>query len=532
MIRTCLSCLLLGNILLQQASAEQSPFPSDHRPVTLPTPGGSIVLGQPNSALGLLSTIQELVGSDPPPAPPADLFSDTTEQVTPTPADDRIPHSSPLNSAPIGSGTLGREPSLAGPGELRAKTEPDRSDQDIVEPSKLMMRDRQADDSSPQNSLPTMERRAIPTDEQGDSNSTPIVRRDSQERPSGGIRMHIDDSSVGPALVEPSVQLQKKIDLCLAYYYQRPEDAALRSNWGVMHSMLSYGGDTHILAGGRHYNAVSWLCRNNPCRGQKLMSIDDGEMSLRVGPGFQGHEGQFLAMLAQVDVPTGYRIQIDRHTLNVRDLIQHEMKTCEEDTELTFKLIGLSHYLHPEATWRDERRHRWDFQKMIGEELRQPVVGAACGGTHRMMGFSYALLRRQQENLPNTGEWERARKYVDAYIDYTFGLQNPDGSFSTDWFEQRGANPDIERRLQTTGHILEWMIFSLPDDQLRDERIVKSVNYLADLMWEHRLQRWEVGPQGHAIRALAEYNKRVYGMTGGDDGARLTRIAREHGLLR
>ncbi len=36
--------------------------------------------------------------------------------------------------------------------------------------------------------------------------------------------------------------------------------------------------------------------------------------------------------------------------------------------------------------------------------------------------------------------------------------------------------------MQTTGHILEWLIFSLPEKDLTDPRLVKSVNYLASLL--------------------------------------------------
>ena len=90
---------------------------------------------------------------------------------------------------------------------------------------------------------------------------------------------------------------------------------------------------------------------------------------------------------------------------------------------------------------------------------------------------------------PLDGEWLRAHKFITAYQKYAFKLQNADGSFSTQWLERRDASNDIQRRVQTTGHILEWLIFSLPEKELTDPRVVKSVNYLATLLSNNRSRR-------------------------------------------
>jgi hypothetical protein len=125
------------------------------------------------------------------------------------------------------------------------------------------------------------------------------------------------------------------------------------------------------------------------------------------------------------------------------------------------------------------------------------------------MGFSYAVRKREQRGEPLEGQWLRAKKYVDAYHEYTFKLQNPDGSFSTDWFRSRASSPDIQRRVQTTGHILEWLVYSLPRERLSDPRVLHAVRYLSRLMTEHR--QWEIGPQGHALHALVLFDQRMFG---------------------
>ena len=122
-----------------------------------------------------------------------------------------------------------------------------------------------------------------------------------------------------------------------------------------------------------------------------------------------------------------------------------------------------------------------------------------------------AVKTRVKRGEPLDGEWLRAQKFVTAYQKHAFKLQNSDGSFSTQWLERREASGDIERRMQTTGHILEWLIFSLPEKDLTDPRLVKSVNYLTTLLLNNRSEDWEIGPRGHALRALVLYNDRVFG---------------------
>jgi hypothetical protein len=310
------------------------------------------------------------------------------------------------------------------------------------------------------------------------------------------------------------------------WYYQRPEDAGARSPWGVMHALIAYGVDTEIYGSGRKVNAIGWLCWNGPCRGQRLLEIQNDRLAAKQGPGVQGHHGQFLAMLAQSRVPTDYPIKVDGRDFTVADLIEFEKQGCIPHTELTFKLIALTHYLPSDTTWKNQHGE-WGIERLIQEELAQSVVGAACGGTHRMTGFSYAVRTRQKRGEPLTGQWLRASKFIDDFHEYAFQLQNRDGSFSTSWFEGRGDFGDNARRLQTTGHILEWLVYSLPAEQLRERRTVRSVDYLTRLMLENRNYKWEIGPKGHALHALVMFDQRVFGSEVGQGAYRVARSEEE-----
>ncbi|MEZ6089886.1 MAG: hypothetical protein R3C05_18025 [Pirellulaceae bacterium] len=316
-----------------------------------------------------------------------------------------------------------------------------------------------------------------------------------------------------PLVIKPEVQAMKaSIARVLIDFHRRPENAAGRSPWGTFHLMLPFGADANVRSGNRLFNSIAWLSSNRPCRGQRLITTtQSGRIYVRQGPGLQGHRAQFLAMLAQVNVEATYPLTDGRNRFTVEDLIRAEMADCRRGEELTFALIGLSHYLPTDTHWKASDGSTWNFETLIAEELAHPIVGAACGGTHRLMGLSYALRQRRMEGLPISGQWARAEAFINDFVEYAWSLQNRDGSFSTKWFEGPEDNRDIERKIQTTGHILEWLIFVADQQQLQDPRYIRSVQFLTNTFTRYRTREWDPGPKGHVLRALSVYHRRVYG---------------------
>ncbi|MGH8164387.1 MAG: hypothetical protein ACREP1_08650, partial [Rhodanobacteraceae bacterium] len=82
--------------------------------------------------------------------------------------------------------------------------------------------------------------------------------------------------------------------------------------------------------------------------------------------------------------------------------------------------------------------------------------------------------------------------------------------FSTEWFKGAGAKPDLERRLQTTGHILEWMVYSATAEMLDDPRLVRAADYLATMLYQNSDKEWPIGTLGHGLHALALFDERAH----------------------
>ncbi len=312
--------------------------------------------------------------------------------------------------------------------------------------------------------------------------------------------------------ISPSVaRLRAPIERTLNYYWNKSEDATVRTHWGMFHAIMVFDKDTPIMDAKRKYNAVAWMAGNNPCRNDLLFEEDHRGINVRSGIGLQGHQAQLLAVFGLIDVPVTYPIYVNRRKYSVEDVLRREMLDCKSGAELTFTLIGLSHYIDSDSRWVSGDGQDWDFERLIQEELAQPIVGSACGGTHRLMGFAHALRRRRAEGKPTTGQWGRAEQYVNEFIDYTWQLQNRDGSMSTSWFEKPDDNGKIERKIQTTGHMVEFLLTALPDEQLQSPQMLRSMTFLVNTLYEERGNEWQIGPKGHALRALTMYYHRVFG---------------------
>ena len=334
--------------------------------------------------------------------------------------------------------------------------------------------------------------------------------RDAQARPQPAPAYPTTAEPLSPELVV----LRDRVRLVLRQHAQRKLNTRDHTPWEVMHRIVAYGTSCEILRGGPQgtpVNAIGWLLYGGRCKGQRIVTVEQGRLSALQGVGVQGHPGQLLAIIAQGRAQADYPIVLDGHAFTLADLIESEKLTCRSGTELTFKLIALSWYLESDATWRNAAGEEWSIARLVKEEIEAPILRkAACGGTHRLMGLTYAVREREREGKPIDGQFLRAQKYLADYHENTFKLQNADGSFSTEWFVRRGARPDLDRRVQTTGHILEWLVYSIPESMLRDARVVRAVDYLSGILAAQPDRQWEIGPLGHALHALAIYDERAF----------------------
>jgi len=312
-------------------------------------------------------------------------------------------------------------------------------------------------------------------------------------------------------------RLRVRIAQTLAAYQRRPLNTADNTPWEVMHGFIAFGIPTQLRVGGPAgdlVNAIGWSNMGGRCRGQVMLAASGDRLTALKGIGVQGHSAQYLAILAQCRVAVNSPITLQSRTFTVADLIEEEKLSCKAGTELTFALIALAHYLPTDAEWESHDGQKWSLERLVEEEIVQPIRGAPCGGTHRLFGLAYGCQRRLRATGQLDGAYLRADKYVRDYQNFTLSkLQNRDGSFSTEWFKYPAdRDDDLDRKVQTTGHILEWLVASLDQERLYEPRIVAATEFLATTLAREPSREWKLGPLGHALHALNIYQERAWGV--------------------
>ena len=245
-----------------------------------------------------------------------------------------------------------------------------------------------------------------------------------------------------PAVVEPPkpkrelspalVALRDKVRRTLAVYQKMPFNTRQNTADEIINYCLALGCNAEISlfdAGGeKRANGITCLCWNYPCGGYEPLTMVDGHISARLGYGTQSRPSQLLAALALARVPATYPMRVGDTVRTVADLIESEKHSCRSGVDMSLKLIGLAYYAD-DATWKNDLDEEWSLEKMVKEELAQPIPISSGAGLDRLLGLSYAVYRRDKRNLPIEGQYARAKKYISDFQNYAFSAQNSDGSW-------------------------------------------------------------------------------------------------------
>lgn len=323
-----------------------------------------------------------------------------------------------------------------------------------------------------------------------------------------------------PALSPAMAALRDRVRSILATHFHDPINTNDNTPSQILKFCLAFGCDTEIRYGsvaGGAMSGIGALCYNYPCAGYRLLVLDKDKPVARVGYGFQDSPGELLAMLAQSSVPESYEIRIGNWRGKVADLVESEKLSCVAGGDLSQKLIGLSHYLALNATWKNARGDAWSFERMVREELQRTPPVDSIDATNHLSGLAHVLERRVRAGQPLDGQYERARKFLDEYQTFALSLQNSDGSWNPAFFAAKGAGRDVSGSLRATGRILEWLCVSLPPERLEDRQVVLAVTYIASILESYfapasvvYASPREIDGLMHALHALKLYDQRVF----------------------
>ena len=321
----------------------------------------------------------------------------------------------------------------------------------------------------------------------------------------------------------PSVEkLPERLDDILDFTFQeRRLSLEQHAAWQILHGALVYQQDFLVYDRGQPVSAIDHLLAGRPMRGWNLEPVSQGlsnQRGLRVimdegSKAGQGHADQWLAVLAQSGLPPTQTIVVDGNQYTIADLVRQVQWDLPRNLqqEYSWTLIGLTTYLPTDEEWTASDNQSWSIERLIQSETEQDLFDSACGGTHRLIGMAMAVNRHLDQEGKLTGAWKNADDQIQQAIQRAKATQNPDGSFSTTFLASRRSSIDLAENLGTTGHVLEFLVLAMSDEQLNQPWVKHAVARLAKIFELTKSVDLECGKLYHAAHGLALYRDRLYG---------------------
>lgn len=310
---------------------------------------------------------------------------------------------------------------------------------------------------------------------------------------------------------------QERLDRAIAITSKRCLTANAHSPWQIFHSILALKKGCQLRLGDEKVNAIEWLSTTEPkFDGKPWMLLTQHGAKFHPYTQkfyFEGHPGQFLALLSQSNLPLDHQFKVQGKVVTLNDVINNTKKEVNTAEEVTWVLWGLQHYLKSDAVWVNQKNETWSIELLVKMETDAAVVGAPCGGNHRL----FALTRARDKYLQNGGTlrgvWFEADQKIRRHIDLARSLQNEDGSFSSSWYQGRNRTNDVNERFNTTGHIMEFLSISLPKERLNEPWVKNAVWKLSSELIYHQNSQIDAGPLFHTLDAMILYRDRIRPVT-------------------
>lgn len=308
--------------------------------------------------------------------------------------------------------------------------------------------------------------------------------------------------------------LQREIDEVIDFTAERNLDATNNAAWQVVHGILAYGDDLKMTdRNGKVVPALQYLSDGGELRGWKLQPGDHGlEAIVEAGSSTgQGHEDQWLGYLSLLGLPLDHPLKVGSQTFQVRDLLTQAQWDVYDGMEATWTLMAVSSYLPPDATWKAKDGTDWSVERIVDMETKQDLAESACGGSHRMVGIATAVNRHNEQQGELKGAWVAADAKIKDCLRRAREFQQPNGALSAAYFERPSTSGDLAQQIQTTGHVLEFVVVSCSDEELDDPWIQRAVQYLCKSFRLTKDADVECGWLYHATRGLKIYRDRRFG---------------------
>ena len=324
------------------------------------------------------------------------------------------------------------------------------------------------------------------------------------------------------AEVEAPDHLKERIEAAIEQIESR-ELLTTHAFWTVFHGILGSGLEKTMLTDPltkKKLNAIDFICDGGKIRGLEfvrtkhgldVLSAKDRDMQGVA----QGHQDQFIAEMAQWGMPIDRKFKVDGEVFTFKAFTDHsKMRASTKQNppqELSWAILIIAQYYGTESRWTNTFGEELHYRDVVRFEVDASINEAACGGTHRLFGMTWAYHLHLKNGGKTDGVWKDVAEKIEDYIALAKEQQGSDGACSTDYFKGKGRNPDPQSRISTTGHTVEWLSLAMTDEELRLPWMQSAVNALAMQILEMKDSEVEGGALYHAAHGLRLYHSRVYG---------------------
>jgi hypothetical protein len=322
-----------------------------------------------------------------------------------------------------------------------------------------------------------------------------------------------------PKQIEVPVELKPRLEAALDHVRGR-ELLAKHGFWTVFHGILGTGLEKTMLTDPKtkkKINAIDFICQGGEIRGLEFVPTKDG-LDVRIDPEWptisQGHQDQFIAEMAQWGMPAGRKFRVAGTDYTFEHFVKHSKAraSVKKDQELSWAIIIIAQYYGTgDEPWVNTHGETLKYSDIVRYEVNASIEEAACGGTHRLFGLTWAYHLHLKNGGKKEGVWRDVEKRIADYKDKAHQSQNKaDGSLSTDYFKSNIHFGDKQVQISTTGHIVEWLALAMTDEELRYPWMQDAVNSLVMLILNTGDEAADGGALYHAAHGLHLYHERVF----------------------
>lgn len=284
------------------------------------------------------------------------------------------------------------------------------------------------------------------------------------------------------------------------------------SPWQIMHGLLALRREFQLKKDDQIVSGMDWVSSGPSYEGEAW--FERTQHGGRAHPysrpwAFEGHANQFLAVLSMSALQVDHQFQTPTGPITIADMVEHAQKVVSTKDEPTWTLWALSRYLPPDAAWTNVNGEPWSIERLVTIQTAKPLKGSACGGTHGLFAIAHARNVYLRSGKPLRGVWLDAEYKIRRHINIARVQQNSNGMLSSNFFRGREYKQDFNKRMASAGHILEFLMIALPQDELKEPWVRRAIKSTSEDLLRNRKAFVKCSPLYHAVNGLNIYLDRV-----------------------